>query len=153
MNTGLYKRQVSTLEHLGILQTAFADSLWSNWITLQKPNWCIKKKALYILPGLKEVYSLENQIKLFWGQIVNPFACRTLQHRRTVSVLLNFFSQIQAYHSIQSARLWLSGILKILFVEEWTVSNSLFDILNTKSHIVNSVFLVSQPWVWHTKYI
>lgn len=76
------------------------------------------KKALYILHGLKEVYSLEKQIKLFGGQVVNPFACRTLQHPQTVSVLLNFFSQIQAYHSIKSARLWLSGILKILFVEE-----------------------------------
>lgn len=62
-------------------------------------------------------------------------------------MLLNFFSQLQAYHSVQSTRLWLSGILKILFVRQWTVSDSLFNILNTESQIVNSVFLVSKSWV------
>lgn len=58
-------------------------------------------------------------------------------------MLLNFFSQIQAHHSAQSARLWLSGILKILFVEQWTVQ-ILCSTFWTPSLTLWIVFLVSK---------
>lgn len=84
VNPGLHKRQVSTLEHLGIPQTAFVDTV-SEAIESPYKNqpdaWKKKKKALYILHGLKEVYHLGKRIKLFGGQVVNPFAWRTLLHQ------------------------------------------------------------------------
>lgn len=155
MNLGLHKEQVSTYQHFEAPQTALADKETLNvWITYPtKQTWCKKKKKKPCIfsVDVKNVDSLEKQIKLYFRKkSIRGFMieCRTPSHQdRLLSLLLNFFSQIQAYLSVQSVRLWLFGILKILFVKQWTVSDSLFNILNTNSHIVNSVFLVSKSWV------
>ena len=57
------------MEHLGIPQTTVVDTVSEVIESPYKnqPDALKKKKALYILHGLKEVYHLGKQIKLFWG--------------------------------------------------------------------------------------